>query len=492
MEDPLQPAKPPNPAPKEAMTSTVDPCNRASFIARVQTYKPSTWFAKPLELSPLACARRGWVNTKRNLLKCPSCGACASFEFPIQLTHGLGVLLEDLVKSLTDGHSAGCLWATAESPVEFERLQTVPRSLVLSELVVRLDQLNQVWDLPKLEADLMSHVEDGSVMEVKLKKFLEWNLGRLKDAYVQGGKVGEGGERKVDTSVVNNEEWEKRNIKLVTLALMGWKVHVLPNKVYLRSEDEVQKGAPGKKRKRPWQKVYTKPGNPNKGYTLGRETILHCEHCATQAGMWSFGSEPGIELLKFQRMSSQNAARAQELKRKGSRSEPGNNAGVSSSNDAGTSLVGTIAGGIVSKFGLKLESGVFGSTAASTLFRMKASGASKDPKPSLESLLAATTPVRSAPSGVQDEKENDGEDTAGPVFGLGSYKKRRTSDIQPVEVQLVEKGIIGNQGHDGAFVIVPDDYVETVESVPFDPIGWHRYFCPWAAGWQDILSSLVE
>lgn len=497
MEEPLHVPKPLNPIGKVGTGGDADPCNRVSFLARVGTFKPSTWFAKPLELSPLVCARRGWVNIKSNFLQCVWCGACASFEFPTQMAHGLEGLLEDLVKTLTDAHDPECPWATGESPVEFERLQTVPRSSVLGELVVRLDQLNQVWDLPKLKSNLSSHIESGSVLETKLKKLLEWNLGRMKDAYTQGGTVGKDGEddiQKIDTSVVSDEEWEKRNIKLVTLALMGWKVHVLPSKVYLRLEDEEQACALGKKRKRPWQKVYTKPGNPNKGYALGRETILHCEYCAAQAGMWGFGSEPGIELLKFQRISSRNAARAQELKQKGSKSEPGNGEGgvISSGNDMGKSLVGTIAGGSVSKFGLKLESGVFGSAAASTLFQMKDSENFKEPRPSLESLLAATTPARNDPGAIQDDQEKDQEDTAGSVFGLGSYKKRKAVDSQPVEVQLVEKGSIGSQEHDGAFVIAPGDYAETVENLPFDPVGWHRYFCPWSAGWKDILNSLVE
>lgn len=31
------------------------------------------WFAKPIEFSPLNCAKHGWVNLTRDTLKCVSC-----------------------------------------------------------------------------------------------------------------------------------------------------------------------------------------------------------------------------------------------------------------------------------------------------------------------------------------------------------------------------------------------------------------------------------
>ena len=43
---------------------------------------PLTWFAKPLDLSPLMCARYGWENIDTDMLRCVSCRACLSGQLP--------------------------------------------------------------------------------------------------------------------------------------------------------------------------------------------------------------------------------------------------------------------------------------------------------------------------------------------------------------------------------------------------------------------------
>lgn len=36
----------------------------------IETFSIKTWFGKPEELSPLECARYGWINNGKDLLKC--------------------------------------------------------------------------------------------------------------------------------------------------------------------------------------------------------------------------------------------------------------------------------------------------------------------------------------------------------------------------------------------------------------------------------------
>ena len=43
---------------------------------------PLTWFAKPLDLSPLMCARYGWENIDTDMLRCVSCRACLTGQLP--------------------------------------------------------------------------------------------------------------------------------------------------------------------------------------------------------------------------------------------------------------------------------------------------------------------------------------------------------------------------------------------------------------------------
>lgn len=55
-----------------------------AYRRRLGTFRPETYFAKPLALSPLICAAFGWENRGRDLLRCshPRCGAAVCISFP--------------------------------------------------------------------------------------------------------------------------------------------------------------------------------------------------------------------------------------------------------------------------------------------------------------------------------------------------------------------------------------------------------------------------
>ena len=44
--------------------------DRGDRFRRRQTFKSGTWFAKPEPISPVECARRGWLNTAPDMLTC--------------------------------------------------------------------------------------------------------------------------------------------------------------------------------------------------------------------------------------------------------------------------------------------------------------------------------------------------------------------------------------------------------------------------------------
>lgn len=46
------------------------PWDRGDLYLRLQTFKPSTWFAKPVKVGAQECARRGWENSGQDELTC--------------------------------------------------------------------------------------------------------------------------------------------------------------------------------------------------------------------------------------------------------------------------------------------------------------------------------------------------------------------------------------------------------------------------------------
>jgi hypothetical protein len=49
--------------------------HRCSYLARIDSFTVSRWFAKPAALSPLECARYGWKTTAPDRLECSLCAA---------------------------------------------------------------------------------------------------------------------------------------------------------------------------------------------------------------------------------------------------------------------------------------------------------------------------------------------------------------------------------------------------------------------------------
>ncbi|KAK6148672.1 hypothetical protein DH2020_019584 [Rehmannia glutinosa] len=66
------------------------PWDRDDLFRRLSTFKSMTWFAKPQVVSPLECARRGWVNVDMDTIACASCDARLLFSTPSSWTQQQG------------------------------------------------------------------------------------------------------------------------------------------------------------------------------------------------------------------------------------------------------------------------------------------------------------------------------------------------------------------------------------------------------------------
>lgn len=84
----------------------------ASYRTRVKSYSPSMYFAKPLLLSPLICARFGWCCTGRDIIQCVDCHSVIAILFHPDLSpESYTKLALTYHKMLATSHKARCRFA---------------------------------------------------------------------------------------------------------------------------------------------------------------------------------------------------------------------------------------------------------------------------------------------------------------------------------------------------------------------------------------------
>ncbi|XP_076447351.1 zinc finger C3HC-type protein 1-like [Babylonia areolata] len=92
----------------------------ASFLKRVETFSPITWFAKPPELSPLVCSRFGWENNEYDMLHCTACSAHLCGTMPTKSDAATyHKACEELQNKLLTAHEKFCTLAVNPCPEAF-------------------------------------------------------------------------------------------------------------------------------------------------------------------------------------------------------------------------------------------------------------------------------------------------------------------------------------------------------------------------------------
>ncbi|XP_026182989.1 zinc finger C3HC-type protein 1 isoform X2 [Mastacembelus armatus] len=113
----------------EVQSNSQAPCeatNKEAFFSRVESYSCLKWAGKPRILSPLMCARYGWINVGCDMLKCSSCQAflCASLKPTLDFEKYKSRIAE-ISRQLQTQHERFCPWPDFPCP---ERFWLVPAS----------------------------------------------------------------------------------------------------------------------------------------------------------------------------------------------------------------------------------------------------------------------------------------------------------------------------------------------------------------------------
>lgn len=95
---------------------TCRPLDLFDYWRRLRTFRPGWWFNKPVGVSPIECARRGWAALGVHVVVCECCGAELRITREAEVWLVNGAPSEDVPsrKLLVEGHSAFCPWRAHE------------------------------------------------------------------------------------------------------------------------------------------------------------------------------------------------------------------------------------------------------------------------------------------------------------------------------------------------------------------------------------------
>ncbi|KAG9489826.1 hypothetical protein GDO78_005641 [Eleutherodactylus coqui] len=224
-------------------TNSYEATSKDAFFSRVETFSSLKWAGKPPELSPLICARYGWLNVECDMLKCSSCSAylCASLQPALDFKKYRQRCLE-LQEALRTSHEKFCFWPDSPCPEHFWTLLVSEPSSVITDVIERFQNLCHLeLQLPSLKHEDLKSMD---VTEETVSLLLHWIEEEL-----------QGGENAAHSLVSDSLQV---HISACILALCGWN------------------------------------SSPSSGSLP--LSIIHCPRCMRRVGLWSFQQLESVDL----------------------------------------------------------------------------------------------------------------------------------------------------------------------------------------------------
>lgn len=101
--------------------------SREAYLKRLATFRPTTFFAKPELISPIVCARLGWINTSIDLLACETCQASLVVTIHPKLKAAAVKKIAGIYqKRLCTSHKITCPFRCDSVPGRSDEMETVP------------------------------------------------------------------------------------------------------------------------------------------------------------------------------------------------------------------------------------------------------------------------------------------------------------------------------------------------------------------------------
>ncbi|XP_066038715.1 zinc finger C3HC-type protein 1 isoform X2 [Chamaea fasciata] len=197
--------------PSQLEALSLESASREAYFSRVETFTPLKWAGKPHSLSPLVCARFGWLNVECDMLRCSSCQAylCTSLQLAFDLSN-YKERCEELRKALSTAHEKFCFWPDSPCPDRFARLLVDEPRVLLQDFLDRFQSLCQLeLQLPSLRPEDLKNM---SLTEERITRLLQLVGEELEHKGTEGEKPA----GKFSTEIL------QVHVPACILALCGW------------------------------------------------------------------------------------------------------------------------------------------------------------------------------------------------------------------------------------------------------------------------------
>lgn len=135
------------------------PWDRSDLMRRLATFKAMSWFGKPKAVSPVNCARRGWINVEMDVICCEACGARLLFSTPSSWT------LQQVEKAaavfslkLDNGHKLLCPWINNACDEKLALFPPTPPPALVYNYKERSAKLLQLTSLPVISTSAIDYM----------------------------------------------------------------------------------------------------------------------------------------------------------------------------------------------------------------------------------------------------------------------------------------------------------------------------------------------
>ncbi|EGG23625.1 hypothetical protein DFA_05759 [Cavenderia fasciculata] len=218
------------------------PWDSNDYYRRVKSFTISRWFAKPVLVDPLQCARFGWINCDVDMLECTMCSKRLYYNIAPSLsacqTQKRVIDFSNQVK--TTGHRETCPWRDNGSPSFYARLINVPSKTLIESYMARVNNiyknLNRFPDIDTTFWGIVQKKENNNLLTMIIKE-----AGILTDS--------------------NNTKDIKLKVACI-IALCGWD--------YYKGDD------------------HNNNNNASSSSSTTREDSVCCSYCQRVCGMWNF------------------------------------------------------------------------------------------------------------------------------------------------------------------------------------------------------------